>query len=162
MKSFLHTAILSIIALIASVSALAQENMSAADRERWLSTIREHKHEFLAKDLELTKDQQKEFFPLYDSMEDEIERVNAETREIEKRLNDNADATDLDIENGARTIFEQKRAEGQIEMTYFEKFRTILTPRQLLKLKNSERRFNQQLVNHHRRISGGRKNPSAR
>lgn len=140
------------------ISAFAQEpQISDADRERWLSSIREYKHEFIARELDLTKEQQREFFPLYDSMEDEVERLNSETRDTEKRLYENQDATELELENGARTIFELKRAEGQIEMTYFDKFREILSPRQLLKLKNTERRFNQQLVNHHRRLSGNKK-----
>ena len=131
--------------------------VSNADRTRWLSEMREYKHEFLTKELNLTKEQQRDFFPLYDSMEDEIERINAETRETESRLADNVDATDLELENGARTVFEQKRSEGQIEMTYFEKFKDILSPRQMLKLKSSERKFTQHLVNHHRRIVNKRR-----
>ena len=156
MKKFSNLAVLFVFAIF-SLSALAQSGtVSVADRSRWLSEIREYKHEFLIKDLNLTKEQQREFFPLYDSMEDEIERVNSETREIEARLNESPDASDIELENGARTLFEQKRAEGQIEMTYFDKFRNILTPRQMLKLKSAERRFTQQLVNHHRRMAGRR------
>ncbi|MGN0209588.1 MAG: hypothetical protein ACI391_00555, partial [Muribaculaceae bacterium] len=60
-------------------------------------------------------------------------------------------ATDLEITNAARTLFELKRAEGQIEMTYFDRFAKILTPRQLLQLKAAEKKFTQHLVNHHRR-----------
>lgn len=143
--------------MFAAFGAMAQAGpMSSENRERWLAEMREYKHEFLVKELDLTKEQQRDFFPLYDSMEDEIERLNAETRDAEMRLAKNADATDLELENGARTIFEQKRAEGQIEMTYFDKFREILTPRQLLRLKNAERKWQQQLINHHRRMRGGK------
>jgi len=136
---------------------LAQVPLSENDRARWLSEIREYKHESLAKDLELTREQQRDFFPLYDAMEDEVERINSETRALETRVNENNDATDLEIENASRTIFEQKRAEGQVEMTYFDKFKEILSPRQLLRLKNAERRFTQQLVKHHGRVRGKQK-----
>ncbi len=135
----------------------AQVSLSENDRARWLSEIREYKHEFLAKDLELTREQQRDFFPLYDAMEDEVERINSDTRALESRVNENKDATDLEIENASRTIFEQKRAEGQVEMTYFDKFKEILSPRQLLRLKNAERRFTQQLVKHHGRVRGKQK-----
>lgn len=142
--------------LLSAVTAFGQDQqITEADRERWLQTIREHKHEFLAKELDLSKEQQKEFFPLYDQMEDEIERISSETRDIERRLNDNSDAEDIELENGARTIFEERRAEGQVEMTYFDKFREILSPRQLVKLKTAERKFNQQLMNRHRRLMNG-------
>lgn len=146
-----------LIFVLASLSLFAQnEKLNPNDRQRWLAEMREYKHEFLTKELNLTKEQQKEFFTLYDDMEDDIERINVETRQLENRLEKNNDASDLELENGARTIFEQKRAEGQIEMTYFEKFQQILTPRQLAKLKVAERRWNQQLVNHHRRMAGHR------
>lgn len=105
----------------------AQSALSENDRSRWLSEIREYKHEFLAKDLELTREQQRDFFPLYDSMEDEVERINTETRALETKVSESKEASDLEIENASRTIFEQKRAEGQIEMTYFDKFKEILS-----------------------------------
>ena len=91
-------------------------------------------------------------------MEDEVERINTETRQLETTASDKTDASELELENAARTVFEQKRAEGQVEMTYFEKFKEILSPRQLLRLKNAERKFTQQLVKHHRRMKGSKQN----
>lgn len=146
--------LLSLVILISTLCPLlpaAQDRLSDSDRQRWPSELRTYKHDYLVKELDLTKDQQREFFPLYDKMEDEVERISSETRALEAKA-DNKDASDLEIENAARTVFEQKRAEGQIEMTYFEKFKEILSPRQLLRLKNAERKFTQQLVKHHRRM----------
>lgn len=142
---------LSILCLCSSAQALAQTALSDADRQRWMSELRQYKHEFLTKELNLTSEQQDAFFELYDQMEDEIEQLNAQTRALQQKIEENDEATDLEITNAARTIFELKRAEGQIEMTYFDRFAKILTPRQLLLIKNAERKFTQQLVNHHRR-----------
>jgi len=150
----IRTLILALLAVL-PLALAAQGGLSDADRQRWLGEMRNYKHDFLTKELSLTREQQRDFFPLYDEMEDEIARLNAETREVETRAEANADATDIELENAARTVFELKRAEGQIEMTYFDRFKTILTPRQLLLLKNTERRFTQQLVNHHRRMRRG-------
>ena len=149
------TLIILFAALTLCLSAAAQTN--GANRAKWLEGLREHKHTFLAKELGLTKDQQREFFPLYDEMEDEVERINAETRETEERYAKNADASELELEHAARTVFEQKRAEGQIEMTYFEKFKEILSPKQLISLKNVERKFTQKLLNHRPRVKGDKK-----
>lgn len=134
-----------------SVQAIAQMPVTDADRQRWLAEIRQYKHEFLIKELELTEEQQGPFFQLYDQMEDEIEQLNSQTRALQQQVEANDQATDLEVTNAARTIFELKRAEGQIEMTYFDRFAKILTPRQLLNLKSAERKFTQHLVNHHRR-----------
>lgn len=142
---------ITIIAVLCLGIPAASAQYSPAERQRWLGEMRNLKHEFLARELNLTKDQQRDFYPLYDKMEDEIARLNTETRDLETRATDDADASDLSLENAARTVFEQKRAEGQIEMTYFDKFKEILTPRQLLQLKNAERKFTQQLVSRRRR-----------
>ena len=133
-------------------TAVAQAPLSSTDRERWLDEIRNLKHDYLAKELNLTREQQNEFFPLYDAMQDEIEQLNTRTRELEAAISSDESASDLQVENAARTVFEQRRAEGQIEMTYFDKFRDILNPRQLLQLKDAERKFTRQLVNQHRRM----------
>ena len=134
-----------------SVQAIAQMPVTDADRQRWLAEIRQYKHEFLIKELELTDEQQGPFCQLYDQMEDDIEQLNSQTRALQQQVEANDQATDLEVTNAARTIFELKRAEGQIEMTYFDRFAKILTPRQLLNLKAAERKFTQHLVNHHRR-----------
>lgn len=152
-KRLFHPLLFILLVIAAAIPSIAQNPvLSSADRQRWLSEIRGYKHDYLTRELDLTREQQQDFFPLYDAMEDEVERINTDTRELEQRAAENKDATDLELENAARTIFEQKRAEGQIEMTYFEKFKEILTPQQLLRLKSVERRFTQQLVKQHRRL----------
>ncbi len=150
-KRFTLSAVLLLTALL-SCSVAAQSNRSDGDRQRWLNEIRGYKHEFMAKELNLTRDQQNAFFPLYDEMEDEVERLNSETRDLENSVNENTDASEVEIEAASRKVFELKEAEGKIELRYYDKFKEILQPRQLLQLKNAERRFTQQLVNRHRRI----------
>ncbi|MCM1032230.1 MAG: hypothetical protein NC405_00575 [Odoribacter sp.] len=134
----------------------AQSSLSPDDRQRWLQEIRTYKHEFLTKELDLSRDQQNRFFPLYDEMEDRIESINAQTREIEDRVSGDATAGDIELTNAARALFELKKSEGDIELEYFDKFKDILQPRQLLMLKNAERSFTRQLVNRHRRLTNGR------
>ena len=50
----------------------------------------------------------------------------------------------------------QKQKESVVEISYYEKFKEILTPRQLLKLKPAERRFTQWLARSHRKLLRGR------
>lgn len=141
------------IATVAS-SAMAQPRPTPENRERWKSELRNYKHDFMARELDLSRGQQSKFFPLYDQMEDSIEQINADTRELEKRIGD--DASDIETEAAARALFEQKSREGQLELEYFDSFKTILTPRQLLKLKNTERQFMRRLMHHNRRMQSTR------
>ncbi len=141
------------IATVAS-SALAQPRPTPENRERWKSELRNYKHDFMVRELDLSRDQQSKFFPLYDQMEDSIEQINTDTRELEKRIGD--DASDIETEAAARALFEQKSREGQLELEYFDSFKTILTPRQLLKFKSAERQFMRRLMHHNRRMQSAR------
>jgi hypothetical protein len=85
-------------------------------------------------------------------MEDEINRISTETRDLERRVLANDDASNTEMESAARAVFEQKNREGEIEMSYFDKFKTILSSKQLLRLKNTERKFTQSLVQQHRKL----------
>lgn len=151
MLKYLSITTLFLLSLFCTVESVAQGPANPAERQRWISEIRSYKHEFISKELNLTREQENAFFPIYDEMEEQIEKLNNETRELERRVSEDENASDLELQNAARTIFELKRAEGQIEMTYFDKFSEILTPRQLVQLKPAERKFTQQLINSHHR-----------
>ncbi len=133
------------------LSMTAQQSAPEYDRERYINEIRNYKHDFLARDLDIPRDRQRSFFEHYDAMEDEIMQLNAETRELEGQVESNADATDVEIDAAISSIFNQKQKEAEIENRYLELFREDLTPRQILRLKSAERRFNQQLMRRHRR-----------
>lgn len=141
-----------LIAVASCLIIYAQDPADAADRQRWLSEIRSYKHDFLAKELQLSEQQQQAFFALYDIMEDEIEDLILRTRNLENSILANHDASDQERLNAAKLLFEFKQAEGDIELRYFHQFMDILTPLQLLQLKRAERKFNILLVRHHRRM----------
>lgn len=129
-------------------SAKAQDQLDQDSRDKYYAAMREAKHEFIARELALTQEQQDAFFPLYDQMEDEVKRISDETRDLAQKVANNEEATDTEVESAARTLFEQKSREGQVEVQYFEQFKSTLNPKQLIRLKNAERKFTQQLVKH--------------
>ncbi|MDE5596093.1 MAG: hypothetical protein K2I89_11075 [Muribaculaceae bacterium] len=143
-----------VIAMVATsfVFATAQSRPDDNDRQRWMTEMRNFKHDFLTKELDLSKEQQKDFFAAYDEMEDRINRLNIETRELEQKVMADPEASEVELDAAARTSYFLKNEESKIEIEYFDKFKDVLTPRQLIRLKNSERKFAQQLMQHHRRL----------
>lgn len=142
------------ILLFSCSLACAQKNaerkpISDEERAQWLGELREYKHEYLARELNLTQQQQESFFPVYDEMDDALNKIAADTRALEDKVAADADASDIEIEAASRALFEQRSREGEVDKEYFDKLKEILTPRQLLMLKNSERKFTQQLVRRH-------------
>lgn len=149
-------AILLASGLTATVSARPQE-LNDDDRERYINEIRSYKHDYLTKELDLGKEQAKEFFALYDEMEDRVQQINTETRDLEKQVAANADATDTELDAASRAVFEQKKKEGEVEVEYYDKFAKVLDSRQLFKLKQAEKRFTQALMRHHRKLTREKK-----
>lgn len=148
-----------IIAAVMTTAALvgyARPHSPAPDRERFMAELKPYQHRFLAKDLNLTNEQARDFMAEYDKMNEALEQVAEETRALEKNTLENDKATDTELEAAAQAVFELKQKEARIELEYFEKFKEILSPRQLLQLKSSERRFTQSLIKHHRRMSRDR------
>ena len=76
--SCLSRAFIAFLISLTSLSVYAQTpGRKDSDRERVLSEIRNYKHDILVKTLDLTKDQQREFFPIYDELEDRLQELNA-------------------------------------------------------------------------------------
>lgn len=134
-----------------TLQAQHKRSLSPDDRERYVTEIRAYKHRFLTKELELNKETQKNFFALYDQMEDELMQMQLETRALERKVHDDSEASNTELEAAAAAIYGQKEREGKLEMEYFQKFKEILTPRQLLKLRSSEKKFNQSLLKHQKK-----------
>ena len=115
------------------------------DRKEWFKKMRDYKHQFIVKELNLSAEQQKNLFPIYDKMEDEIFKVTSETRQLEKKVS-SGKVTDLEYENAARAITELKQKECAIELKYFDQLKAILSSQQLFLLKKAERKFSHHLM----------------
>jgi Spy/CpxP family protein refolding chaperone len=149
-RKHLIIAIIAIAALFGSTNVSAQR-LSDEDLQKALTEMRNFKHRVFVKELQLTKDQQQKFFDVYDSMDKELMVIGNETRDLERKTLADASATDTECTSVARSLFEQRKRESEIELKYFEKFADVLTPRQLLKYKSVERKISMQLANYHGR-----------
>lgn len=146
--------LLTVTLLLSGLTVAAQpKNIPDSERQKWFKEIREYKHSFLAKELDLSREQQRKFFLLYDEMEDQTNRLNHETRQLEEKVaNSETDATDIEYEKATEVLFDQKCKEGEIEKAYLIKFQSILSKKQLFQLKGAERKFTRDIMKHHRRL----------
>ncbi len=139
---------LSLIALlfILIFSGMASAQLPDEDMGRYIQELRNYKHEFLTRELNLSREQQRNFFELYDAMEDQEIQLNAEIRDLEKNVMENTQASEVETDAAINAIFSQKQREADLEASYLPRFKEILTPAQLLRLKQAERRFNQRVM----------------
>jgi len=154
MKQTIQRYFLAAITLIlASSYTLPQTTINDEERDKILAELKPYQHKFISKELDLSREQANEFFSVYDKMDEELRQVNTECRELERSALENKEASETELEAVAAVLYAQKQKESAIEQAYYDKFKDILTPRQLIILKVTERRFTQKLLRHHRRIS---------
>lgn len=150
--------LLLIAAIIFAMPGYATDNKKNIDCKEWFKELRQYKHSFLTKELDLTKEQEAKFFPMYDEMDDAMFKVNREARAMEKKITKSSEkVSDLEYEKAAEAMYEVKGKEAAIEKQYFTKFKTVLTPKQLFELKQAERRFTDKLMKEHSKARSGKK-----
>lgn len=131
--------------LFSAMSVHADEN-----RAKWFKELKQYKHEFLIKELGLTKEQQEKFFPIYSEMSRKLIKLNDNTRSFERKIDKSkTPVSDVEYEKGAEALFELKGKEAKIEAEYYPQFKKILTPKQLYLLPKAERKFTNQLMRQH-------------
>ncbi|WP_295729669.1 Spy/CpxP family protein refolding chaperone [uncultured Muribaculum sp.] len=150
--------IISIVILLAAFTSsaltMAQECPdNKMNRQEWFKQMRVYKHDFLTKELGLTAEQQQKFFPLYDAMNEINIKSQHECRQLERKINrSKASVSDLEYEKATEAVLETRAREVQTEKEYYAKFKGVLTPQQLYRLTQAERRFTREVMKQHSRM----------
>lgn len=141
--------LLSLILLTFGVMpAVAQKNgPKHQNRKEWMAKMRELKHDFMAKELQLSDSQKAQFFEVYDKCENARHQVEYEAREKAKALEKKGDAaTDAELDALIADQFSMEERLGKVDQQYLPQFRKVLTRRQLAHLKHAERKFMRKLM----------------
>ena len=131
------------LALVAVVPSFAQKEKK--DRETMRKELMEFKLKYLAQEIDLKEDQQKQFFELYTQMSDERGKIFKETKALEKKLTKNPDASDTEYEAVSKAITAAKEKDAALEKKYDEQFAKFLTQKQIFKMKAAEEKFREKM-----------------
>ena len=146
-----------ILKLLVAIIALAPALDAAAHggpgpkpdraRQEWFAKMRQCKHDFLSDELQLSEKQKSEFFPVYDQMEDELMRTEGEVRHQAHQIRRKGDsATEEEINASIDAQYQLGSRLYAIEQKYLPQLKEILTPQQLFRLKDAERKFQNKLM----------------
>lgn len=141
--------VLIILTALSMVMNASAQTLTDGERQQGLEQLRAFKHKMFEKELSLTKEQKDKFFNVYDAMDDELMEIGNETRDAEKDINADASASDQELREKSRVLFEQKKREGEVELKYYDRLAEVLTPRQLAKVKGVERKITMSLARYH-------------
>ena len=135
-----------LLILPALVCQAQNKKPSQAQADKWFSEMRAYKTEYIANALELTPEQKEKFVPVYNAMNAELDKISRETRDMERKVSKNDNASDLEYEKATEALFEMRSREGAVDQRYYPQLKSILSKKQLFKLKSAERRFGRHLM----------------
>lgn len=143
------TIIMAVVALMSSTAVMAQERMSAEQREKAITERIDRAADRMATDLGLKDSEKKTFVGIYTQYQKEMFATNqnqGQRLEQGERNNDKKELTAEDAQAQLKQNFErqeqqiatmQKRLE--VQKKYAEEFGKVLTPQQVLKVLNPQR-----------------------
>lgn len=147
MKQFRFLLPLLLMSVCILPASAQKKDQKRPARKEWMAKMREVKHDFMAKELQLTDAQKAQFFEVYDKCEDARHEVEREAREKEKAIEKKGDAaTDAELDAIINDQFTMEERLGKVDRQYLPQFRKVLTRRQLAKLKHAERKFMRKLM----------------
>jgi hypothetical protein len=111
---------------------------------------------FLTKRLNLTPEEAKNFWPVYNKFQDELEKVRKQRRELRKPDETFEGMSDSEIEKLVDTEIIQRQAELDIFKKYHPQFKQVLPIRKVALLYKTEEDFKRKLLEMIKERRGGR------
>lgn len=130
---------------VAGIS-VAQEKSDKDDHKKKKEELESQKVAYITNKLELTTDESKAFWPVYDEREKEIKEVRKGIRENLKEGKDLDNLTDDEVKKLMDETLELKKKELEIEEKYNTKFQTVIPVKKVAKLYWAERKFNEEVL----------------
>lgn len=117
------------------------------DRKEWMQKMKEYKHAYLIKELDLSEKQAVDFFKAYDAREQERFDAESKVRKLERAIEKKGDkATDEELDECIAAQYQLNKDMVKLDEKYKKTFRKLLTKRQLYKLPHAEREFQRTLM----------------
>lgn len=147
--------IILLLTFCACLPAAAQKKTDG-NFEKQRKELLDFKVKYLVQEIDVPADKRAEFESTYRQMEQErhvlFSNIHAKAKALSKASSDAEVLAVTDLIAGA------KQKEGAIESKYYQIFKKMLTPRQLLNMKRSEDRFNRKVMQMRNKKGGKNKN----
>lgn len=116
-----------------------------------LKELREFKIKYLIQKIDLPADKQAEFTKVYTQYENEKAALFRDLHQRFKSMRKNLNPSEAEYMVTAESMATAKSREGELEKQYFNKFKTILSAKQLYLMKKAEQKFDRKLGEMHRK-----------
>lgn len=107
--------------------------------------IEQYRIAFITKEVNLTVEEARGFWPVYNKYRDELEALRKNNK-VDLDNIDYAKLSDEDAEKKAKEIFALKQAELDIQKKYYSEFKKVISTNKVLRLMKADADFKKRLV----------------
>ncbi len=101
---------------------------------------------YLVQEVGITPEESAQLFPLYNEMQAKRFNMMKVTHDKSKALRNNPNAKDEEFLRMVDEILNRQVEEANLEKAYYQKFKRILSPQKVLKLKQADMRFAREIL----------------
>ncbi len=145
------------IYILAFVFLAFFKNTQAQDNRK--EEIETFRIAFFTRQLNLTSEEAKKFWPVYNEMQAEMQKLQKERKMRHRNTRDNMDnLSDAELEKVINDEMASRQKELDIEKKYHERFKAILSMKKLALYYRAQEGFKRELI---RKLQGQRRPPDA-
>lgn len=120
---------------------------------------------FITTQVGLTKEEAGAFFPLYFELQDRKRELNEGVWKMIRRLDKAEDVTEAEYEVSIERMYDMRISSDQLDKSYFEKFKKVLSCKKIFLVQKAEIRFHREMLKGmggHGKPDGNKKAPQSR
>ena len=137
--------VFNILLLIPALTLSAQNKKTEEQKRQDLERFRSQRVAYFTKEIGLTEDEAKVFWPICNELEEKIFEINRSTRQGLKKIRDfqksGKQVSDADYDQVINLILDSKEKEAAVEKEYVKKLRKVLSPEKVLRYQRAEYKF---------------------
>ena len=131
--------------LIPAFAVFAQDRNADEQKRQGLENFRAKRIAYFTKEISLTEDDAKEFWPIFNELEQKKFDINrnmrVEIRKIRDAQKAGKNVSDLEYDKLINIIIDAKEKDVDVEKEYIKKMRKILSPEKVFKYQRAEYKF---------------------
>ncbi len=152
---------LTIFLFIPSFTLWSQERRTNEQRRQHLEEFRAKRVDFFTKEIGLTEAESKEFWPVFNELEEKKFELNRNMRREIRKIRDIQNAGNsvsaAEYDRVTNIIIETREKELELEREYLKKIQKILSPEKVFKYLRAEHRFAREAFSPARNGNGARR-----
>ncbi|MDD2797210.1 MAG: hypothetical protein PHV20_01315 [Bacteroidales bacterium] len=132
--------------LIVYANSYAQESDNQGKKHFDLENFKAQKMAYLVQQIGITPEESAQFFPLYNEMQEKKFKLKMEAMKNARKIFKKQDPSDEECLKTVDGFLDNEVEIASLEKNYYQKFKKILSPQKLLKLKRADFHFAQEVL----------------